>query len=75
MEDAVANANWLFSNIPIDVPTTKVIPSAIPKVNSFGCAVIIFKILSFNDIHVSLGNKLIKVVLFADLDIIPVKFF
>ena len=55
----LANA-WLWSNIPITVPITNVTANPIPKVTSFGCAVIIFMILSLNDIYVIYDNKLYK---------------
>ena len=57
--DIFANTT-LLSAAPIASPTTKVIASPIPNVVSFGCAVIKFTILSFNDIHFMYHNKLYK---------------
>ena len=68
----IANA-WLWSNIPIAVPTTKVIVSPIPNVTRSGCAVIVFMILSFNNIdavttmiYIKIYNTVDIAILFTD---------
>jgi hypothetical protein len=52
-----ANA-WLWSNIPIAVPTAIVIAKPIANVASFGCADIAFRSFYFIDMLLSRANNL-----------------